>query len=86
MKKTKLNKKARNELDLFREIDIQKKLNHPNIVKLYEVIDDDEDEKVHLVMDFCPYGELLSFNEENSKFEPPKFLLEKSKKFEQKYQ
>lgn len=61
MKKNKLNKNARNELDLNREIDIQKNLNHPNLVKLFEIIDDEEDEKLHMVMEYCEHGEIMTF-------------------------
>jgi len=79
MKKNKLNKNARNELDLNREIDVQKNLNHPNIVKLFEVIDDEEDEKLHMVMEYCPYGEILKFYEDTMTFEPAAPLLSPEK-------
>ncbi|CAG9331723.1 unnamed protein product [Blepharisma stoltei] len=41
---------------LFQEIDIIKKLDHPNIVKLYDVIE--EPSCYHLVMEYCSGGEL----------------------------
>jgi len=34
--------------DLLREIAIMKKLNHPNVIKLYEVLDDPEEDKMYL--------------------------------------
>lgn len=34
--------------DLLREIAIMKKLNHPNVIKLNEVIDDPEEDKIYL--------------------------------------
>jgi [calcium/calmodulin-dependent protein kinase] kinase len=49
-------------------------LNHPNIVKLYEVIDDEEDEKIHLIMNYCKHGEILSFDEDKMKFTPTSAL------------
>jgi [calcium/calmodulin-dependent protein kinase] kinase len=45
-------------------------LNHPNIVRLWEIIDDDEDEKLHMIMDFCEEGQILSFNEDKMNFTP----------------
>lgn len=44
------------DLDLGREIGIMKMFNHPHIVRLHEVIDDPKDEKLHLIMDYCPNG------------------------------
>jgi len=37
-----------------------KKLDHPNIVKLHEVIDDEEYHKIYLIMDFVRRGAILS--------------------------
>lgn len=44
-------------------------------MKLYEVIDDVEDEKLHMVIEYCPYGEILKFNEQTMKFSPNVALL-----------
>lgn len=43
-----------------REIAILKKLDHPNIVKLVEVIDDVNDDKVYLVLEYVKHGSVLS--------------------------
>jgi hypothetical protein len=39
-------------------------------VKLIEVIDDEEDEKLHIIMEYCQNGEITKFNEENMSFRP----------------
>ena len=70
-----MNKNARNVLDLNREIDIQKNLNHPNIVTLLEIIDDSEDEKLHMVMEYCRFGEIMKFQEESMTFLPCDAIL-----------
>lgn len=48
-----------------------KKLDHPHIVKLYEIIDDPSLDKLYLVMPVADYGESIewdpSFNPQNIK-------------------
>lgn len=41
-----------------KEIAISKKLNHSNIVKLYEVIEDEEYKKLYMIMEYCEKGSL----------------------------
>lgn len=40
----------------FREIRLLNRLNHPNVIHLYDVIHNDEKQKMYLVMDFCVIG------------------------------
>jgi len=37
---------------------IMKKLDHPYILKLYEIIDDPNEKKIYLITDFVKYGNL----------------------------
>jgi serine/threonine protein kinase len=45
---------------LLTEIAILKKINHPNVVKLYEIIDDEKSDKLFLVMEYVNGGTLLT--------------------------
>jgi len=42
--------------DVMREISIMSRLQHPNIVRLYEVIDNPNDDKMYLVLEHLPGG------------------------------
>lgn len=55
--KTKLNTKSLKML--FREVSIMKLLNHPNIVKLFEVIETEK--TLYLVMEYITKGEVREF-------------------------
>jgi hypothetical protein len=33
-----------------------KKLNHPNVVRLFEVIDDENKDKLYMIIEFCEKG------------------------------
>lgn len=52
------NKTARNAIE--QEIAIMKKLDHENIVKLYEVLDDPSVDKLYIVMEYVKNGTVLS--------------------------
>ena len=41
-----------------KEVAIFKKLTHPNIVRLYEVIEDEEYKKLYMIMEHCAKGSL----------------------------
>lgn len=49
------------EAALKRETEIMKKLNHPNIVKLYESIIDEKTENVYLIMEYFDRGDFSKF-------------------------
>jgi calcium-dependent protein kinase len=49
-----------------RELDLMAQLDHPNVVKLYEIYEDAK--YVHLVMDLCSGGDLLEYIMHDSRF------------------
>lgn len=55
---------------VIKEIDIMKSLNHPNVIRLHEVINPPNEEDLLLVIDYAKYGEIMSWNEETHKFVP----------------
>lgn len=65
---------VRNALqDILREIAIMKKLRHDNVVRLYEVINDEEREKIYLgnfhsVLDYCGKGPVLDWDSTQQRF------------------
>lgn len=62
-----------------REIAIMKKLSHPNVVKLYQVIDDLRFDKILLVLEYCQLGE-LDWKRYNHYHEKYKQLLPQTEK------
>ena len=50
------------------EIEILKQLNHVNIIKLHEIINDTDKGKIYLIIDHCSKGSLMSFNEDTQEF------------------
>ncbi|CAM9312051.1 unnamed protein product, partial [Ectocarpus fasciculatus] len=49
------------EEDIRREIAIMKKLLHPNVLRLFEVLDDPKVNKMYLVLEYMKRGDLLHF-------------------------
>ncbi|KAG2381430.1 hypothetical protein C9374_006419 [Naegleria lovaniensis] len=71
-------------MDVQREIAIMKKLSHPNVVRLYEVMDDRNSELLYLVIEYAENGALLSLTETNSEnvdTKPCKFRLNQLRKY-----
>ena len=48
-----------------REIAIMKKLHHPHVVKLIEVLDDLKSRKIYLVLEYCSKGEVKWYDDNN---------------------
>lgn len=55
-------------LNSMREIDIHKTIKHPNIVQLIEIVDDQDDDKVYLIMEAAHMGQIMTHSE--GKFMP----------------
>lgn len=54
-------KQATSPLDrVYREIAVLKKLDHPNVVKLVEVLDDPMEDSLYMVFELVKKGEVLS--------------------------
>ncbi|OTF84169.1 serine/threonine-protein kinase STK11-like protein [Euroglyphus maynei] len=53
MKKKRLRKIPNGEQNVQREIQLLRKLNHENLVKLYDVIYDDVKEKMYIITEYC---------------------------------
>lgn len=60
LKKKKLGLQRNEYENVLREIRILQKLKHPNIVHLFEVINDEEDDYIYLIMEYLSGGSILS--------------------------
>uniref|UniRef100_A0A6P4ET70 Serine/threonine-protein kinase par-1 n=1 Tax=Drosophila rhopaloa TaxID=1041015 RepID=A0A6P4ET70_DRORH len=65
--KTQLNTSARQKL--YREVEIMKQLNHPNIVRLFQVIESER--TLYLVMEYASRGELFDHLVKNGRMREP---------------
>jgi [calcium/calmodulin-dependent protein kinase] kinase len=54
--------------DVQKEVAVMKKLTHCNVVKLHEVIDDDRNDRMYLVIDYCAKGPILDWDEDEEAF------------------
>jgi serine/threonine protein kinase len=67
LKKRKVLGHADSEYDnVLREISIMKRLSHPNVLRLREVIDDENDRNLYLVLDLMEKGSVLEGKEETT--------------------
>lgn len=49
-----------------REIALMKKLSHPNLVALYDVIDSPESDNLYMIIEYMPLGEVLSYRDDGT--------------------
>lgn len=49
-----------------REIAVMKKLSHPNLVNLYEVIDSPQSDMLYMVLDYMTLGEILTYQNDGT--------------------
>lgn len=49
-----------------KEIAIMKKLVHPNLISLYDVLDSPESDRLYLVIEYCQMGEILTYQNDGS--------------------
>lgn len=54
--------------DVLNEISVMKLLNHRNVIKLKEIIDDPDSEKIYLVEDYCEKGQIIDWDEKKMEF------------------
>ncbi|CAD8131731.1 unnamed protein product [Paramecium octaurelia] len=54
--------------NVAKEIAIMKKLRHPNIIRLYEIIDSPNSNKMYMVMEYAQNGQLIEWNEDLGQF------------------
>ena len=59
------------DAELLREVEVMKKLRHPNLVALHEVIDDGATNALFMVQEFCECGPVMTEAEYNTPLAPP---------------
>lgn len=48
--------------DVMKEVEIMRRFSHNNVVRLVEVLDDSENDKLYLIVDLCAKGPLLQWH------------------------
>lgn len=53
---------------VYREMGLMKKFTHINVLKLYEIIEEETIDKVYMVMDYCQRGPIMEWNSKTRRF------------------
>jgi serine/threonine protein kinase len=69
--------------DALKEIAILKKTNHPNIIRLYEIMYCKKNKKIYLILEHCEHGDLMYYDEESNKFIVNEHILENKNRNDQ---
>ena len=54
-----------------------KKLDHPNIIKLYEILHNYQKQKIYLILEYADYGDIVDYDEESEIFSINKHVEER---------
>ena len=57
---------------MYKEIEIMKRLTHAGLMRLFEVIDDPSQDKLYLIMPLAEFGESMTFDPSVLRFVPNK--------------
>lgn len=57
---------ATDRIRIRKEIAIFRKVNHPNVVRMKEIIDDPESSKLFMILEYCENGEIKWKEEDGS--------------------
>jgi serine/threonine protein kinase len=63
----------------LKEIAILKKTNHPNIIRLYEIMYCKKNKKIYLILEDCEHGDLMFYDDESNKFTVNNYIIENKK-------
>ena len=69
----------------MKEIAILKKTNHKNIIKLYEIIYNNEKNKMYLILEYIQNGNLITFDEEEEMFVINENYVKENKEIEKSF-
>eukprot|EP01017_Pseudomicrothorax_dubius_P029714 TRINITY_DN3641_c0_g1_i1.p1 TRINITY_DN3641_c0_g1~~TRINITY_DN3641_c0_g1_i1.p1 ORF type:complete len:308 (+),score=68.21 TRINITY_DN3641_c0_g1_i1:64-987(+) len=56
--------------DVFREVAIMRKINHPNVIKLYEFVDDFENDQIYIILEYAEGGQIIEWDADSGEFYP----------------
>ena len=88
-KKLRLGKAGNPNDTIKKEVAILKKARHPHVVSLFEVIDDDEFDKVYLVLEYVERGEIVwrkTTDKAVSQFEMQRLKRERARGFDENFE
>ncbi|KAM3132687.1 hypothetical protein pb186bvf_015232 [Paramecium bursaria] len=67
--------------EVYRELSIHQNLDHPHIVKLYDIFDDDKRDKLYAVLEYAQNGQILNWDHKKQIFQAREFSEEQIKKY-----
>jgi serine/threonine protein kinase len=53
---------------VYMEIYLMQKLSHPNIVKLYEIIEAPDHDYLYMILEFCHFGQIADWSNSEEKY------------------